>query len=108
MATAYRTALFLVKGLREFGRSGYEQAEHRFEDTSVSVPISRPDPLPHRSRRLDRTAHLLPACMCAGTHVACAACSAFKRGLEGKVCLVTGANQGLGLQTAQVLRPRSA
>ena len=105
MAAAYRTALFLVKGLREFGRAGYEQAEHQFDNTSVPCVISSTPPLTSHPPSADRTARLLPACLCAGTHAACAACSALSAGLEGKVCLMTGANQGLGLQTAQVLLP---
>ena len=35
MAAAYRTGVFIVKGLREFGRSGYEQAEKQFDNTCV-------------------------------------------------------------------------
>ena len=108
MAAAYRTAVFLVKGLREFTRAGYEQAEHRFDNTSVPCVIVSALPLADHSLRADRTSYLLPACSCAGSHMARAACSALNKGLEGKVCLVTGANQGLGLQTAQVMQPQSA
>ncbi len=91
MAAAYRTALLLVKGSREFTRAGYEQAEHNFDNTPVpSVSFPAPPFEPH-FLRADRTARL-PASLCAGIHMACAACSALNKGLEGKVCLVTGAN----------------
>lgn len=79
-----RNTVFILTGMKHFGKSGYEQASKSF-DNRCGVYCNV---LQHRLQ----------------CHLPCLPRSVMQRDLKGKFCMVTGCNQGIGYQAAQVRR----
>ncbi len=104
-----RNVQFLFYGSKYFSRDGYLKASRSFDPRCGAT---------HRGHALrwsatsseelhDAFTHKVRAAIgltgsAADHQLLCCPCSVMERKLTGKVCLVTGANQGLGLQVSQV------
>lgn len=97
MMLAWRTTLFTVKGLRQFMKDGFEKSAKHFDARcgggapsgrvwSGPCPLLLAHPPPFARQRN----------------------SDLEVDLKGRCALVTGANQGIGYQTATALAKRGA